>query len=507
MPPIRRRPSLPGKAEPLLEGHGAICLAALMILLTAAAGRSQGGVCGTAGDELVAAEVGLKREWIVQIPFDSAGWRLQHVVVGDRMVVAQSGDGGIHAVQSGPANAGEPRAGTVLWSQRLGTPGGPATAAGIGQRVVTVARDLDLFALDTQTGRVTWHEPLARPPSLSAVPSGDWVYAPLATEGMLRLPADPLRNPATQPTATAADAAAKAGSKGKKEGPPTAAPERLAPVVLGAGGDVTFAPQPIDGGIIWCTGRKIVALERKPFGWVRREHASPATVATQPLVRGRSIFAAFAPGELRRIDLDPPESQRLRSSWRVTLPDRPVGGPLLAGDTVVVSLGPSGVAGFSATTGEPMWQTDLVGDLVAVCGDRIWLIDEIGRLTGLDPVTGAVQASLCLGCLSMPVLNTTTERLVLASPGGLLVSLAPAVEKPAKAAPAKAKKAGGAQAPPEGAMPDGETPAGDAPDAAAADAPAAETSGDAAVPDPAEVSAPAESAPAPATADPDATPP
>jgi len=474
----------------------------LLTLLLATVDREGcGSTCGTAGDELIAAEVGLTREWIVQIPFDSAGWRLGYVVVGDRLVVAQSGDGGVHAVQAA-AEPGQPRAGSVVWSQRIGTPGGPMVAAGIGPEIVTVARDLDLYALDSRTGRVTWHEPLARPPALSAVPSGDWVYMPLATEGVLRLPVDPFRDSTAKRAATATDAAgsdagdkapAKDAGKGKKRGPPVAAPESLAPLVIGAGGEVAFAPQPIDGGVVWCTRNKVVAMERKPFGWVRREHEAGAAVATQPLIRGRSLFVAFTPGELRRIDLDPPESQRLRSTWRTPLPDRAVGGPLLAGDTVVLSLGPSGIAGFAAATGAPVWRKDLVGTLVAVCGDRVWLIDEIDRLTGLDPATGEVRTSLCLGCLSMPVVNTATERLVLASPGGLLVSLAPAA---ASIAPATTPRK---PQPAKDDMPAEEQPEKrDADTAVEADAAASTEAG---------VSDPAAPAPASEPADPDATPP
>ena len=72
----------------------------------ASAGQSL--LCGTAGDELVAARAGLSREWVVQIPFDSAGWRIEHVSIGDGLVVAVSGDGGVHAVQTSPATAGSP---------------------------------------------------------------------------------------------------------------------------------------------------------------------------------------------------------------------------------------------------------------------------------------------------------------------------------------------------------------------------------------------------------------
>lgn len=55
---------------------------------------------GTLADERVAASMGLDVEWILQLPFDSTQWRLQHVVIGDGLVVAQSTDGGVHAIKT-----------------------------------------------------------------------------------------------------------------------------------------------------------------------------------------------------------------------------------------------------------------------------------------------------------------------------------------------------------------------------------------------------------------------
>lgn len=114
-------------------------LAAAAALLPATMAMAGGGLlCGTAADELVAARAGLVREWVVQIPFDSAGWSLEHVSIGDGLVVATSGDGGVHAVSTS-SGTGQPRPGSVIWSRRIGRPGGAGQPAGIGGDLVTVA--------------------------------------------------------------------------------------------------------------------------------------------------------------------------------------------------------------------------------------------------------------------------------------------------------------------------------------------------------------------------------
>jgi outer membrane protein assembly factor BamB len=415
-------------------------LAAVALAAVATAALPAAADCarGTAGDELVAARAGLVREWIVQIPFDSATSRLERVVVGDGLVVAQSGDGGVHAVQAAAA-AGESRPGSVLWSQRLGRPGGPALAAGIGPGLVTVAHDLDLHALDRRTGQVVWHEPLGTLPHAPAVPVGDAVYVGMGSGGMLRLPSRPRSSTAAPEPAQPAQADAPARRRPTKK--PAAkrqvSTESREPIALDSGGPVEWPAQPFVEGVMWCTTTgRIVTLQQTPGGWNRFEEELPAAPAGPPVVRGASLFATTggergaASAEFVRVDLISKRNERLATVWRTPLPGRPVGGPLLAGSLVVVSLGPDGIAACTADTGAPAWRSHVVGTPVAATGRLVWCLDDMGGLTALDLATGLPRFSLCLGGFTVPVVNTATDRLVLASPRGLVVSLAPAVPQP-----------------------------------------------------------------------------
>jgi hypothetical protein len=131
----------------------------------------------------------------------------------------------------------------------------------------------------------------------------------------------------------------------------------------------------------------------------------------------------------------------------VVLDATPDAGPFLGGDAVVVSLGETGMAAFSADTGAERWRNAIAGRVLAVAGDRVWIIDRTGRLAGIDLATGQRRERVCLAGFSFPVVNTETDRLLLASPDGVLVSLAP--RRPAAAAqpkPAPAKRP--AQEPP-----------------------------------------------------------
>jgi outer membrane protein assembly factor BamB len=382
-------------------------------------------LCGTAADELVAARAGLVREWVVQIPFDSAGWTLEHVAIGDGLVVATSHDGGVHAVSTG-TGPGMPRPGSVLWSQRVGRPGGPGQPAGIGTDIVTVARDLEIYGFRRGDGSLAWKRGFGRPSSGGVTPSGDWAYGPLSADGMMRMPTDPYRRVVTPAEKSAA------GRRASTTVASTALANPLRPISLDASGRVESTPIAYQGGVVWCTdGGIIVAVlpadrDEASTEWTRSEFDLGSSPSGPLVVRGATIYAATERGDLARIDDPPPDDvHELAATWHVELPQPPEGGPLVGGDTVVVSLGDEGIMAFSAATGDQRWRSCLAGRLVSVTGNRVWCVDRVGRLSSLDLATGMPSEWLCLGSFTVPVANTVDGRLILASPDGLVVSLAP----------------------------------------------------------------------------------
>lgn len=427
-PLVRRACVLVAAAMPLLAATTAPSIA-----------RGQSCLCGTAADDLVAARLGLEREWVVQVPFDSAAWRLEHVVVGESLVVAQGGDGSVAAISTTSA-AGAPRRGTVAWSYSLGRGTAPIEAAGIGPEIVTIARGRDLVALDAVTGATRWERSLRTVASSSAVPSAGWVYAPLDANGIQRFPEDPLARPV--PVDEPAGAG-KPAAPPEKPATGTRPGEPLAPIEISSDGEVDFPPLPFRGGIVWCnTDGQLAAIVRTTDASERLDFDLGSPAAGPPVVSGGDIFVVTKAGDVARItrsprgltansgvvpekDKDGKETKRPYTGWHHVIEEVPDGGPLVGGDTVVVSLGPAGVAAFAAATGDLLWQEPAMGRPVAITGDQVWCLEATGFLVARDLATGVRLGRLCLGCFTIPIVNTTSERLVLASPGGLVVSLAP----------------------------------------------------------------------------------
>jgi len=411
-----------------------LCLLLAVALLSAPArGLAQSCLAGTAADEFTADRAGLTREWILQLPSMANGSSLAQVVVGDGLVVAQTSDGAVHAVQSSSSGdtappVGSPLPGSLLWSQQVGRSGGPIMRAGIGADLVAVPHDRGMAGLERSTGLPRWHESFGQSVSAGATVIGNWVYIPTSAGTTSRFAVHPLRHPGPTTSAAADSQTKKAGSKTVKSAKSARKrQESLEPIAIndGGGSRVEITPCPLAAGVLWCTSDGVlVSLQPTELEWRRLEFSLENPPAGPPAVRDRSVFASTTTGDLARIDL-PVTLKEMQLVWHTVLPGPAQSGPFMSGDTVVVSLGDLGIAAYSAETGAQLWQTCLTGQILAIGGGRVWLIDELGKLSAFDLADGAPRERLCLGPFTMPIVNGTSDRLLLASPSGMLVSLAP----------------------------------------------------------------------------------
>lgn len=417
-------------ASPMVPNwlRAALALVVLSATSLATAGRADC-LCGTAADGLAAERAGLDLEWLVQIPFNAATSTVEHVVIDRDLVVVQTGDGNVVAVQAGDPQDGHPLPGTILWKHPIDAHAGPFQPAAIGAGLVAVAHGDGIHAFDRVTGQTLWSNRFGHLAETGAAVSDGWVYTPFGDGKIMRLPTNPFRKP-TAAAMQAADAkqeppAAKkpAAKKKGRSGPPKV--ESLEPLVLTAGGSVSLQPQPFQDGALWCTDDgTLVVLDPSGDGWRRNEFFLDRPPAGRPLVHDGAIFAATTEGDLVRIDsLEEGGAGDLRLGWRVFLDARPTGPLFATGEQLVVPLGDEGLAVYSTKTGELLGRTHVCGRVVAVAAGRIWLVDALGRLASIDLETGEVRDRFCLGGFTFPVMNQATDRLILASPSGAVVSL------------------------------------------------------------------------------------
>jgi outer membrane protein assembly factor BamB len=437
----------------------------LLIALLAASrpGLAQSCLCGTAADELVAARAGLEREWVVQVPFDSAGWRLEHVVAGDSLVIAQGGDGTSAAIVTKPW-AGGPRPGTVAWVTAIEGRPAPVEQAGLGGSTVAVARGNRLTLLDARTGQRLWERPLRSVASAPPVVSGGWVYAPLDGGGITRFPMDLF----AAPKPAAEDAAAENDRRTADRPEPSTGPrpgDSLDPVEIASDGEIEFPPLAYAGGVLWCTvDGRIAAVVETDDRFTRLDFDLGGPASGPPAIHAGDIFVATRAGDVARLARSPlgltanagatkdrAGREITFNGWHAIVDAVPEGSPVVNETAVVLSLGPSGMAAFATATGDVLWQVPAGGRPLAIVGDRVWCLEDTGFLVSRDLATGERRERLCLGCFTLPVVDAVGGRLILASPGGLVVSLGPrrtvAAEPPVPQPPPKAIDEAAAVAP------------------------------------------------------------
>ena len=377
---------------------------------------------GTAADPFEVERVGLTREWIIQLPFDSDRYRLNQIDTAQWMVIAQSEDGIVHAVRSSDGNAPEvngPLPGTLLWSAPLGLPKAPLHSAGIDRDLVTINRDMNTFGIDSRTGFVFWKRRLPAPPSAGSLPVGDWVYVPLWDKTVYRLPVNPYRRPSDSDGEAGADSQTSSSNK-----------LSLDPVRIKAHGFVEQQPSRFGEGVLWCTDHgRLTAIEPAEEGWERHEFFLHDNPNGPVVVRGTTVFAATEKGELTRFE---DATRGLRLTWRYLLetslhPNMPRPQIMLKNETLLVSLGEEGIAAHNAHNGERLWKTSLQGRFLACIGGHLWCYDIMNRITAIRLIDGKQDAWLCPGPFTIPVTNRSSERIILASPRGLLASLRPRV--------------------------------------------------------------------------------
>lgn len=408
----------------------AFAAVAAWALACAPACHADAHLCGTPADAFFAERIGLLREWIVQLPFDSAAYRLEHVTVADGIVVAAAGDGSLHAIAAGPAEPGMPAPGTILWSRRFPRGEGHIRAPAVGSGIVVVAGDFRAFGIDVQTGRTVWEEALRNPPTATAGISGEWVYLPVENGRMVRMAVNPYR----APTMTMGVAATRQKGETAKKTPdpaterprPLPAAERVKPVEIDAHGRVEMPPLPFKGGMLWCTTEGLITAFVPAYPeWNRLEFDLGRPAAGTLLIREASIFVATNAGasasDVVRIDALP---IGLVYAWRTPLRDAVSGGARLSGDTLLVPLAAGGMAGLSTDDGSRLWLREQPFQLLAISKERLWGLDATARLATLDPADGMRLQQFCLGPFRLPVVNTGSDRLILASPGGTVTSLA-----------------------------------------------------------------------------------
>ena len=402
--------------------------------------------------------LGLERHWMAPVPLVNEE-RLVGISLAEGFVFAQTNRGYFHAFDS--------ESGRLLWTTRLGIQTARVRPASVNSFAVFVTNLNNLFALDRNTGTTIWKGQLNSLPSSATACDEERVMVGLASGKLY---------------AYALKAKVKEGTA-----------MRLSDRPIDAWNWQTSGPietRPLPAGKFTAFGSD----DGKVYVATSDEHAMLYRIATGgPIGAGlgaigtRTLLIPSTDKNLYAVDLFTAKVLWIYPSGSAIQQE-----PLVAG-AEIYAVNTSGLlASLDPETGSVRWSVSTQGgELIAVGAKRIYLATVEGDLFIIDRATGQTiadprstveRAGLNIRPYEFVPTNRMNDRLVMATPSGLILSLreegqvSPRLARDAKASPfGFVPKEGALTPPPAPAAPpaNAEKPVGDKP-AAEPEKPAAE---------------------------------
>ncbi len=349
------------------------------------------------------ARVGLEQHWMTMVPLYGTE-RLLRISLAEDLLFAQTNMANFYVYEA--------ESGRLLWSTKLGDQAATARGASVNSRLIFVTQAGQLFALDRQTGRLVWSHKLGVLPSSPTACDEQRVMVGLSNG---KLAAFELYNPKDK-TKALYDRPHPMWNWQTGGGPLTSRPLPAQRFVVFGGRDgklyVAMSDLPVEGLPVMLyrigTGGSIEA----PLGkYGTRTVLVPSS--------DRNVYA---------VDL-------FGASIKWTCPTgAPVlQEPLVANDDVYVVNVAGVLTELDAKTGERRWTTSTQGGrLLSVSANRVYLESHDDDLFIVDRGTGQIladprmtyeRAGLNLREYTAGVTNNQNDRIYVATPSGVLVSL------------------------------------------------------------------------------------
>jgi outer membrane protein assembly factor BamB len=394
-----------------------------------------------------ARQLGLERMWFTQLHLDRSRGRMgglhMHVSSTEAHTVFQLTDGGKRYVYSqhdrdafgqeigidGAKKRAEEKQGEIKKALELAGKAGaepPAIETHVVPKIVfyaTSERGL-LHALDGETGRTLWTTSVGNPryPTTAAgandkfvgVCNGSTLYVMLATDGSLVWSRSAISSPGAGP-AISTDLIFVPMVNGQIESFLLEDPSR--PVkVYQSFGRAMVQPVVSANSVAWPTdkGNLYVGMANDSGVRFRMEAKEEITSAPAFLAPDR-VFVTSLDGYIYCVS-----ESRGNMVWRFTTGEPISHSPIVLGDRVYAITDRGNLFAIDANTSEEKWVTPNIRSYLAGNDQRLYCLDVRGDLTILDRASGSPLGTIAASLLDVPILNTQTDRIILASSTGLV---------------------------------------------------------------------------------------
>jgi outer membrane protein assembly factor BamB len=291
--------------------------------------------------------------------------------------------------REGVVQAIDAETGRGMWTVGVGSPTRPTSVAGANDTYVAVINGSTLFVLKRESGEIKFSRRLGVSPMTSL--RSHWVGPSLSKEWVF------------VPTMA-----------GRMEAHHLEDPERPSWTYF-AGGDVFGSPTITSRYVAWTTtaGRLVVCDALIPEVRFRLETES-AIEGSAAYAAPARFFVASKNGYAYAIDAN---TERLL--WEVSLAQPIYQAPVAFDDDVFLVTQDLNLLALEASTGITRWTIPGIKWFLAASKTRIYVADQFGKIVVMNRENGKkVAAALSVGAIDLPVVNTETDRIYVASRSG-----------------------------------------------------------------------------------------
>lgn len=367
---------------------------ATCLLLLAHTGPVSGQIRSVLPDETVLNRYGLTRAWWAQANINPSRDTVKHLVVDEEVVIVQA--------TSGLVTAYEVETGRELWKAQLGNQDSASFPAITNTDMVMIAVGMKIFAITKFEGDVAWQLVMPVHPSASPELDDDRLFIPSLDGSVFAMNLKRIHrlyNEGKLPDWTAQTQDWRFQSSGKMTYPPVSNSRVLA-----------FANERNRLNTITTAAREPVF-----------EFRTDAAISAELTMTDDYVYMASEDFRLYCVNIN---TGGLRwAPFTAGLPIRHR--PMVVGEYCWVTPVRGGMYTLSTTTGRMAWPwRPEVSELHSVSERYLFASDRLRNLVLLDRLNqGKPVATLPLRDYSVRIHNLRTDRLIMATPSGRVVSI------------------------------------------------------------------------------------
>lgn len=390
-------------------------------LLTVCSATGDAAAAGTLISQSSAERQGLVRAWYVQVPVSAARSRIVHIAQHAGTLLVQTNAAMIHALDA--------ETGRTLWSTPTGKAAYPSLAPAANDEQVAVINGSTLYVLDRKTGNLLWDREISGAPGAGPAMSADRVFVPLLN--------------------------------GQIDGYELDRPNHY-PWIYRSFGRMLAQPMTAYGTLGWTTSRGFFYAASTDEVRILYRVETRDEIVSRPAFWTPNFYTASLDGNVYAV-----HEKTGKQAWKFSVGEPVRQSPAaLAGNVYVVPEG-GGMYCLDAASGSPNWFTRGMTHFLAASPTRVYAYDIRSRLVVLDGRSGTPLGAIGAQDMAIKVLNAQTDRVYLATDGGIVqclreaASATPVVYTPPPPPDdaAKSDKAqGAAKAKPEQSADGGEQP-------------------------------------------------